>query len=81
MLERSAEVRLWAIGEGIHFLLVLSFYPLPTHQGTNTTLQPSQPNPSSPYFLSPLALDPLTSTDLSNAESGNPQAANNNFSS
>ncbi len=31
MVERSEEVRLRAIGEGIHVLSVLGFPPLPTH--------------------------------------------------
>ncbi len=31
MLERSAELRLRAIGEGIHVLSVLGFHPLHTH--------------------------------------------------
>ncbi len=80
MLERSVEVRLRAIGEGIQVLSVFGFPPLLIH--------PELPPPSNPPNPIPLAraFPPhwpwnLTSTDLSNIESGNPQAANNNFSS
>ncbi len=80
MLEKPAEVRPRAIGEGIHVLLVLGFPPLPIHPELPPPCNP--PNPIPPAHECPphWPLN-LTSTDLSNIESGDPQDANNNFSS
>ncbi len=54
MLERPAEVRFPAIGQGIHVLLVLGF----PHPPTTTTLKPSQLNTLSLGIPSPLTLEP-----------------------
>ncbi len=79
MLERPAEVRLRAIGEGLNVLSVLGF-PHPH--------QPELPPPSNPPNRIPPASEfpphwpwTLTSTELSKIELGDSQAANNNFSS
>ncbi len=79
MLERPAEVRLRAIGEGVHVLSILGFPPLPTHRELPPPSNP--PNPISPARAFPPHWPwNLTSADLSNLEPGDPQAANNNFS-
>ncbi len=57
MLERPAEVRLWAIGEGIHVLLVLGFPP-PTqsyHHPPTLPTQSLQTMHSLPIGLGPLS--------------------------